>query len=110
MASFHATVPGETTTPRRSSLIAGTLQHPAMQRFLGQMLLNGGAAVGIAAAVAMFFGVNPGGHWLLGVALAKLTLIASGGLMAAGAICLRLDSRARERAALQSGSQISLPK
>jgi hypothetical protein len=53
-----------------------------------------GAAVGVAVALAMFarLGVN-GAPWLVNVALAKLGLVASGGLMAGGAASMRIANR-----------------
>jgi hypothetical protein len=39
--------------------------------------------------------------WLVAVGLAKLTLIASGGLIAAGAVVQRLAKRADDRARLE---------
>jgi hypothetical protein len=70
-----------------------------MRRF-GQMLLGLGAAVGagVAVAIVMHTGL-PGASWLANVALAKLALVASGGLMAGGAMSLRL-ARRREQTAL----------
>ncbi len=59
-----------------------------------------GAAVGGAVAVAMFAHVGiAGAPWLVNVALAKLGLVASGGLMAGGAVTVRVAKRL-ERAAL----------
>jgi len=67
-------------------------------RRLGTTLLLLGAAVGGVVGVAMLAGVQmPGASWIVAVGLTKLTLAASGGLMMAGAVCLRLDRRESER-------------
>ena len=48
--------------------------------------------------VAMLAGVAPAEwSWLAAVGLAKLTSVASGGLLAGGATCLRLDKRSARR-------------
>jgi len=67
-------------------------------RHLGTGLLVAGAAIGVAVGGAMLMGVGVVGMpWLVTVGLTKLALLSSGGLMAAGAACLRLDRRAGER-------------
>jgi hypothetical protein len=68
-----------------------------MRRF-GQMLiaLGGLVGVGVAAAIAGHLGFA-GAPWLVNVALAKLGLIASGGLMAGGAAGIRLANRQSQR-------------
>ena len=69
-------------------------------RGLGKVMIAFGAAVGGAVAVAMFAHVGiAGAPWLVNVALAKLGLVASGGLMAGGAVTVRVAKRL-ERAAL----------
>ncbi len=70
-----------------------------MRRF-GQFLMALGATVGILVALAMFahWGVAAA-PWLVNVALAKLGLIGAAGLMAGGAVIVRLAVR-RERRAL----------
>jgi hypothetical protein len=61
---------------------------------LGKVMIAFGAAVGGAVAVAMFAHVGiAGAPWLVNVALAKLGLVASGGLMAGGAVTVRLAKR-----------------
>ena len=67
-----------------------------MKRF-GRFLMGLGAAVGVAVAVAMLahLGVN-GAPWLVNVALAKLGLVAAGGLMAGGAASVRIAKRREE--------------
>lgn len=68
-----------------------------MRRF-GQFLLTLGAAVGVTVAVATFFHLGVAGvPWLVNVALAKLGLIAAGGLMAGGAVSIRLAARKEQR-------------
>jgi hypothetical protein len=50
----------------------------------------------------MLLGLSvPGVSWLIAVGLVKLTLIASGGLIAAGAVLQRLARRAEDRARLE---------
>lgn len=67
-----------------------------MLRRIGSLLLFLGVTVGVAVGVAMLLGLRPAAmSWLVAVGLTKLALIASGGLMAAGALCLRLDNRSR---------------
>jgi hypothetical protein len=62
-----------------------------------------GAAVGAAVAIALLAHVGvAGAPWLINVALAKLGLVASGGLMAGGAATVRLAAR-REQASLPRG-------
>jgi hypothetical protein len=71
-----------------------------MLRWVGNGLLGLGVVVGGAVGVAMLTGVSLAGvSWLVAVGVAKLTLIASAGLMAGGALCLRLDHRERKRLA-----------
>jgi hypothetical protein len=64
----------------------------------GNFLLVAGAVVGAAVALAMFahFGLL-GVPWLVNVALAKLGLVASLGLMAGGAVSVRLANRHEQR-------------
>lgn len=67
-------------------------------RVLGTTLLVLGVLVGCSVGVGMLLGVSvPGVSWLLAVGLAKLTLIASAGLMAAGAMLQRLAKRSEAR-------------
>jgi hypothetical protein len=71
---------------------------------LGNVLLGLGAAVGIGSGAAILAHAGLAGvPWLVNVALAKLGLVASGGLMAGGAVSLRLAKR-REQAALPRAS------
>jgi len=64
----------------------------------------GGLVLGIGVGVAIVLGVPSSLPWLVSVGLAKLTLLASGGMMGAGAICHRLASRHEQRLSLESGS------
>lgn len=68
-----------------------------MHRF-GQWLMGLGVAVGVIVGLAMFahFGLA-GVPWLVNVALAKLGLIAAAGLMAGGAVSIRIARRHDER-------------
>lgn len=75
-----------------------------MRRF-GQFLMLLGAGVGVLVAIAVGAHLGfPGAPWLVNVALAKLGLVAAGGLMAAGATGVRLANR-RERRLLASRSE-----
>jgi hypothetical protein len=67
-------------------------------RLLGGVLLALGVGIGIAVALGMLVGIDiPGVSWLVAVGLVKLTLIASGGLIAAGAVLQRLARRSDDR-------------
>jgi hypothetical protein len=67
---------------------------------IGSMLLGLGAAVGAGIGLAILTHTGLAGvPWLVNVALAKLGLVASGGLMVGGAMSLRIAKR-REHAAL----------
>ena len=66
---------------------------------VGSLLMLLGAGVGVVAAVGIGGGFHLAFPWLVNVALAKLTLIASGGLMAGGAVVRRIGVR-REQASL----------
>jgi hypothetical protein len=69
-----------------------------MMRPLGAVLLTLGVLLGSAVGIGMLLGVSvPGVSWLVAVGLAKLTLVASGGLIAAGATLQRLAKRAEDR-------------
>jgi hypothetical protein len=73
-------------------------------RRLGKWLLALGASVGaIVGVAALTHSGLAGVPWLVNVALAKLGLVASAGLMTGGAMSLRLAKR-REQAALPPGS------
>ncbi len=67
-------------------------------RRLGQLLMALGAALGVFVGIAIVLHAGaPNASWLVNVALAKLSLIASGGLMGAGAVAVRIDNRNRAR-------------
>ena len=73
-----------------------------MKRF-GHALMALGATVGAGVGVAMLAHVGiVGAPWLVNVALAKLGLVAAGGLMAGGAATVRLANR-REQKTLPRG-------
>ena len=67
-------------------------------RPLGTVLMIGGLVLGVGVGVAIIgcphFVSLP---WIVSVGLAKLTLLASGGLMAVGAICHRLAAREEQK-------------
>jgi hypothetical protein len=63
-------------------------------RRLGQLLMALGVLLGGAVGLAILLNVSlPSVSWLVAVGLAKLTLIAAGGLMAGGAVAQRLAAR-----------------
>lgn len=63
-------------------------------RSLGILLLFLGLVVGVIGGVGLIAGLHvTGWTWLVTIGLAKLTLLASGGLMAGGAILQRLARR-----------------
>ena len=68
---------------------------------IGQLLMLLGLGVGFVAAVAWMMGVSVSGVPLLvAIGLGKLTLVASGGLMAGGATLQRIAKRHESSAAL----------
>jgi hypothetical protein len=63
-------------------------------RRIGQLLMLIGLAVGGAVGLGILLHVTiPGISWLVAVGLAKLSLVASGGLLASGAVLQRLAAR-----------------
>jgi hypothetical protein len=67
-------------------------------RPLGTMLMISGLVLGVGVGVAIvggpqFFSLP----WMVSVGLAKLTLLASGGLMGVGAVCHRLAAREEQK-------------
>jgi hypothetical protein len=73
-------------------------------RPLSSLLLALGVLLGIGVGVGLLLGVQlPGVPWLVAVGFVKLALIASGGLMAGGAVLRRLAKRDDERQRLGSG-------
>jgi hypothetical protein len=77
-------------------------------RKLGNVLMLGGAGVGFGVGVAMLSGIHFVGPWLVAVGLTKLILLGSCGLMATGAVCIRLANRDDERKSL-AAAQRELP-
>ena len=72
-------------------------------RVVGSLLLILGVLIGGAVGIGMLLGISvPGVSWVVAVGLAKLTLIAAGGLMAGGAVLQRLATRAEHRDRLHS--------
>ena len=68
-----------------------------MRRF-SQLLMIAGACLGGLVGLAMFAHVGaPGASWLVNVALAKLTLVAGGGLLVGGAVTGRIARRQEQR-------------
>ena len=66
-------------------------------RGVGQFLMILGALVGGAVGLGMLAGLSiPGVSWIVAVGLAKLAIVASGGLMAGGAVLQRLAARREE--------------
>jgi hypothetical protein len=73
-------------------------------RQLGSLLLALGVLLGVGVAIGLLLGVQlPGVPWLVAVGFVKLALIASGGLMAGGAVLQRLARRTEERERLGPG-------
>ena len=74
-------------------------------RRLSQLLLTVGLLVGVVDAVAILlhFGVA-GAPWLVNVALAKLGLVASLGLLGGGAVTGRLARRQEARRLSEGGA------
>ena len=67
-------------------------------RHFGNILLALGVIIGVAGAAGLMMGLHATGMaWIVGIGLAKLTLLASGGLLASGAGVLRLARRAEDR-------------
>jgi len=67
-------------------------------RRISRLLMIAGALLGGSVAVAVFAHLGvPGASWLVNVALAKLTLIAAGGLLAGGAVTGRIALRREQR-------------
>jgi hypothetical protein len=67
-------------------------------RRFGQLLLGLGVGVGGLVAISMLLHLGVvGAPWLVNVALAKLGLLAAGGLMAGGAVSIRLAARREQR-------------
>jgi hypothetical protein len=80
-----------------------------MRRF-GQLLMLLGAGVGLFVGLAIALHLHlTGASWLIDVGLSKLGLIASCGIMAAGAGAVRLANRQAHRERLRSGERVDTP-
>lgn len=67
-------------------------------RKLGALLLWAGVAVGALVGLGLLAGIKIGEQpWIVSVGLVKLTLLAAGGLIAAGATLQRLARREDKR-------------
>jgi hypothetical protein len=76
-------------------------------RKLGSALMPGGLALGMGVGLAMAFGFTLESlPWIVAVGITKLTLLASAGLMGAGAICHRLAARDERLKALEGRSGV----
>jgi len=64
---------------------------------VGSVLMDLGAGIGVIAGIGIGGGFHLAFPWLVNVALGKLTLAASGGIMAGGAVVRRIGLR-REHA------------
>ena len=77
---------------------------------VGHALMGLGGIVGVAAAVWVAIGLDRDGlPWLVSVALVKLTVLASFGLVAAGATLLRLSrpaGKARPPGEIADGQEL----
>ena len=71
---------------------------------IGTLLMVLGAGVGVAVAIAMLAHLGVAAPWLVNVALAKLGVVASLGLMGGGAIALRIGKR-QERGQLPADGE-----
>ena len=73
-------------------------------RRVGQLLMFLGLGVGSTVGLAMLLHLSlPGVSWIVAVGLAKLTLVASGGLLASGAFLQRLTAR-------RDGARLAAPE
>jgi hypothetical protein len=75
---------------------------------VGSALMILGAGVGVVAGLGIGGAYHLTLPWLVNVALAKLTLVASGGMMAGGAAVRRIGLRRERAAQLPSSSQPEL--
>ena len=71
---------------------------------VGSLLMVLGAGIGVVSAVGIGGGFHLEFPWLVNVALAKLTLVASGGLMAGGAVIRRMALRREQAGRLAAGA------
>ena len=71
-------------------------------RRIGNALMWTGAVVGVLSGVWLWFGPGAGGlPWFVGIGLIKLTFAAGLGLIATGAVALRMANRANVRRLLE---------
>ena len=76
-------------------------------RRLGTVLMVGGLALGMGVGLAMAAGFTLESlPWIVAVGITKLTLLASAGLMGAGAVCHRLAARDERLKLLEGGSAV----
>ena len=67
-------------------------------RRISRILMISGVLLGGSVGIAMLAHLGmPGASWLVKVALAKLTLVAAGGLLAGGAVTGRIARRQEQR-------------
>lgn len=75
-----------------------------MRKF-GSFLIGAGVVLGVTVPIAMLGGIPlPALPWLVAVGMAKLVLLGSAGMMAAGAVCIRLARREEERKLIESAA------
>ena len=73
---------------------------------LGRVLMWLGVAVGTAVSVLILVGTGvPGMPWLVNVGLAKLALLAAGGLIGGGGVVSRLGQRRDARKLARDGNR-----
>ena len=76
-------------------------------RRLGHVLIGLGAVVGAGVGIAILGHVGiVGVPWLVNVGLAKLGLVASGALMASGAVSVRVGARREQAVRLADSASI----
>ena len=75
-------------------------------RKLGTALMVSGLSLGMGVGLAMAFGFTLESlPWIVAVGITKLTLLASAGLMGAGAVCHRLAARDERLKSLEGISE-----
>jgi hypothetical protein len=80
-----------------------------MRKLLGALFLWAGVVLGSLVGIGILVGAKVGSvPWYMELGFIKLTLIAAGGLIAAGAVLQRLGRRHDERERLGAGPK-SLP-
>lgn len=86
------------------------LEPEAAVKTFGQLLMWIGAAVGAAVGIAILAHAGLSGvPWLVNVALAKLGILSSFGLMGGGAVFQRLAARRDDRALSNGGGGVQTP-